>query len=58
MLVLLDESVPRQLARAMAEHEVRTVAQMGWSSTENGELLRLAATAGFGALITADRNLE
>lgn len=58
MLVLLDESVPRQIAAAIDGYEVRTVARMGWSSTENGELLRLASAAGFGALITADRNIE
>jgi hypothetical protein len=31
---------------------------MGWASIDNGDLLRLAAAAGFEAFVTADRNLE
>jgi predicted nuclease of predicted toxin-antitoxin system len=55
--VLLDESLPRPLAALLSGHEVRTVAAVGWSGMENGELLRLAAEH-FDVLITADRNLE
>ena len=33
------------------------MAAVGWSGTENGELLRLAADS-FDVLLTADRNLE
>lgn len=58
LLVLLDESLPKELARAVVGHEVRTVASMRWTSVENGELLRLASGSGFGALVTADRNRE
>ena len=57
MRILLDESLPRSLARLLPEHEVRTVAAMGWAGTRNGELLQLAAGA-FDALLTADQNLE
>lgn len=57
MRVLLDESLPRPLAALLSGHEVRTVAAVGWSGMENGELLRLAAEH-FDVLITADRNLE
>jgi hypothetical protein len=56
--VLLDESLPRDLARAIAGHEVQTVQGVGWAGLTNGELLRAAAAAGFAALVTADRNLE
>lgn len=35
-----------------------TAAYMGWSGAANGELLRLAAAAGFDAVITNDRGLE
>jgi len=52
----LDESLPRPLARLLAEHDVRTVAAMGWAGRRNGELLQLAA-ADFDALLTADQNL-
>jgi hypothetical protein len=31
---------------------------MGWSSTRNGELLRLMVAEGFNALLTVDQNLE
>ena len=57
MRILLDESFPRPLARLLPGHEVRTVAQMGWSGTRNGPLLALAA-ADFDVLLTADQNLE
>lgn len=57
MRVLLDESLPRPFAALLSGHEVRTVAAVGWSGTENGELLQLAADR-FDVLITADRNLE
>ena len=57
MRVLLDESLPRPFAALLSGHEVRTVAGLGWSGTQNGELLRLAADR-FDILITADRNLE
>jgi predicted nuclease of predicted toxin-antitoxin system len=55
--ILLDESLPRPLARLLPEHDVRTVAAMGWAGMRNSELLRLAATA-FDAVLTADQNLE
>ncbi len=58
MLVLIDESLPKQLASALPGHNARTVVQMGWSGIGNGELLRRAAAAGFEVLLTADRNLE
>ena len=56
--VLLDESLPRQIARELTDHEVRTVRTEGWSGVLNGELLSLAEAAGFEVFVTADRNLE
>ena len=58
MRVLIDESLPRQLAPALVGHDARMVQQEGWSAVKNGELLRRAAAAGFEVLITPDRNLE
>jgi predicted nuclease of predicted toxin-antitoxin system len=55
--ILLDESLPRPLAQMLADHDVRTVAAMGWTGKRNGELRQLAATD-FDALLTADQNLE
>ncbi len=54
---LLDESLPRPVAGLLPEHEVRTVATMGWTGKRNGELLQLAA-GDFDVVLTADQNLE
>ena len=42
MRVLPDESLPRRLKQELAEHEVKTVPEVGWAGKKNGELLRLA----------------
>lgn len=57
MKVLLDECVPRKLKREIANHEVVTVTEQGWSGIENGELLNLAATE-FDIFLTVDQNLS
>ena len=44
MKVLLDECVPRKLRRELADHEVQTVTEQGWSGIKNGNLLALAAS--------------
>ena len=56
MRLLLDESVPSRLQRALPKHDVRTVGEMGWSGVKNGKLLALAAVD-FDAFITVDKNL-
>ena len=43
MRVLLDECVPRTLRHDLPGHEVKTVAEAGWTGAKNGELLLLAA---------------
>ena len=58
MKLLLDESVPRQLAKHFPpEFQTFTVARMGWAGTSNGALLELASRHSFDALITADRGI-
>jgi predicted nuclease of predicted toxin-antitoxin system len=57
MRILLDESLPRRLSGELAGHSVKTVSEVGWSSVENGELLRRAAGQ-FEVFITADQNLQ
>lgn len=57
MRVLLDECVPRKLRRELAEHQVLSVTERGWSGIENGELLALAATE-FDVFLTVDQNLK
>jgi len=56
--VLLDEQLPRQLARELIGHEIRTVQQQGWAGLTNGDLLQRAAEAGYEVFITADQNIE
>ena len=53
---MLDENLPRLLARELPEFNVLTVAEVGWAGTKNGQLLKLAASE-FDVLVTADRNL-
>jgi len=56
MHLLLDESLPVRFRRALPNHDVRTVVEMGWSGVKNGKLLALAAN-GFDAFVTVDKNL-
>ena len=58
MRVLLDESLPRQLARELTGHETRTVTQQRWRGLKNGLLLAQAEAEGFDVLVTADQNIE
>jgi hypothetical protein len=58
MRILLDECVPRPLKRELADYEICTVVEMGWSGKKNGELLRLMSQEGFTVLITTDQNLR
>jgi predicted nuclease of predicted toxin-antitoxin system len=57
MRILLDESLPRPLRDELTGHSVKTVAEMGWSAVENGELLRRAAGQ-FDVVLTADQNVQ
>lgn len=54
--LLLDENLPRLLAKQFVGHSVSTVQQMGWSGLKNGNLLR-SASGQFDVLVTLDRNL-
>jgi predicted nuclease of predicted toxin-antitoxin system len=56
MRVVLDECLPKRLARELRGHEIRTVQQMGWSGISNGKLLSLIRGQ-FDALVTVDSNL-
>ena len=58
MKLLLDESVPRRLGSFFPDPiEVRTVQQMGWAGSKNGDLLRMAAEHGFEAFVTMDQGI-
>jgi len=45
-----------KLRRELAEHDVFTVVEMGWSGKSNGELLGLAQNF-FDVFLTLDRNI-
>lgn len=57
MRLLLDESLPRRLARHVAGVEVDTVYDRDWSGLKNGDLLR-AAESEYNVFVTADQNLQ
>ena len=59
MLVLFDNGTPRTLARYLIQqHTVTEARARGWEELENGELLNKAEAAGFGVLVTTDRNIR
>ncbi len=53
----MDECLPRDLVRWLKLSELRTVQQMGWAGTDNGELLRRAEEQ-FDLFLTADKRLR
>jgi predicted nuclease of predicted toxin-antitoxin system len=57
--VLLDEGVPRQLAKLLADAGCSATAYPNdWKRLKNGELLALAESNGFDVLITNDKNIS
>jgi hypothetical protein len=57
MKVFLDECIDWRLSRDLADHQVMTARQMGWTSIKNGELLALVSRE-FDVFVTVDRNLS
>ena len=58
MRILLDESVPVQVQKALSGHNVSTAVEMRWRGISNGELLDRAEADGFDLLIVADKNFQ
>lgn len=58
MKLLLDENLPLGLRHEIPGHNCETVAHRGWLGIGNGQLLALAAQAGFEALLTKDTKLQ
>lgn len=56
MRVLLDESLPHDLAAELSGHAVRPVSKHGWAGLQNGELLRRARSE-FDVFVTMDQNV-
>jgi predicted nuclease of predicted toxin-antitoxin system len=57
MRILLDESVPEQLADLLPGHVCSSVRREGWAGLKNGVLLATAASRS-DVLLTADKNME
>lgn len=57
MKILLDECLPVGFRHSFAGHEVHTVQWAGLKGMQNGELLQLAAAAGYDVLLTVDQGI-
>jgi predicted nuclease of predicted toxin-antitoxin system len=55
--LLLDEMLTPRLAPLLTGHDVSHVTDLGWRHITNGELLTLAESYGFDALITKDSQI-
>ena len=58
MKILFDQGTPDPLRKFLTAHHVDTAIERGWSTLENGELLRRAENDGYDLLITTDQNLK
>ena len=58
MRILFDQGTPAPLRQALAQHDVATAYERGWSSLENGALLDAAEAEGFAVLVTTDSKLK
>jgi hypothetical protein len=56
--VLFDQGTPEPLRHLLAQHEVATAYERGWSRLKNGELLEAAENEGYEVLVTTDSNLK
>jgi hypothetical protein len=55
--ILLDKNVPYPLKQHLEGHSIATVAEEGWDTLVDGELLTAAERAGYEVLVTCDQNL-
>ena len=58
MKILLDECLPVSLKTLLPGMEVFTTEEMGWTSLENGNLIKAAIEKNFDLLLTVDKKLE
>ena len=56
MRILLDECLPRKLARELIGYECKTAPQMSWAGLKNGALLA-KAVGHFDVFLTVDKKL-
>jgi predicted nuclease of predicted toxin-antitoxin system len=58
MKLLFDQGTPVPLRRYLLKHIAETAYERGRNDISNGELLKLAESEDFDALITTDQNLR
>ena len=58
MRVLFDQGTPEPLRHLLAQHDVATAYERGWSRLKNAELLDTAENEGYAVLVTTDSNLK
>ena len=58
MKLLLDENLPHRLRHELVGHDCFTAKYMDWCGIKNGDLLALAASHGFDAVLTKDTKIE
>ena len=58
MELLFDQGAPAPLRKALADHEVVTAHENGWSQLQNGDLISAAEESGFEVFVTTDKNLK
>jgi predicted nuclease of predicted toxin-antitoxin system len=58
MLILLDNNIPRGLARALNVHTVVEARARGWHLLKNGDLLQAAEDAAFDVIVTSDKSIK
>lgn len=57
MKVLVNENLDESFPALLVHHEASHVTSLGWKGIKNGALLALAGEAGFGALVTVNKNM-
>lgn len=58
MRILFDHGTPAPLIPFLEGHAVTKAKEAGWDRLVNGELLNAAEAAGFGLLVTPDKNMR
>ncbi len=58
MKVLFDQGTPAPLRQFLLKHEVMTAFEKGWSTLQNGDLIRIAELECVEVLVTTDSNLK
>jgi hypothetical protein len=56
--VLFDQGTPNPLRKFLADHDVATARERGWSTLKNGDLLDVIESEGYDLLVTTDTNLK